>query len=76
MLAKLADELRARGVATVEGSYRPTPKNGPARDFYANHGFATLRTDPDGSVVHQTPVTNLPGLPPWFEDVPVAGSAS
>lgn len=76
MLAKLADELRTRGVETVIGRYRPTNKNGPARDFYVRHGFVALETAADGTVLHRASVAHLPSLPAWFEDAPMTGQAT
>lgn len=73
MLAKLAADLRARGVTTLRARYRPTSKNGPAADFLRRHGFEAIETEADSSVLHRADVSALPSLPPWFEDEAVAG---
>lgn len=39
-LAALAQRLATKGIARIEAVYKPTPKNGMVRDFYARHGFA------------------------------------
>ncbi|MCK5497273.1 MAG: hypothetical protein KAI80_12725, partial [Hyphomicrobiaceae bacterium] len=42
-LGALLQHLTARGIKRVEGTYIPTDKNTPARDFYENMGFAPQR---------------------------------
>lgn len=39
ILAGVIDALRGNGRREVQGSFIPTKKNAPARDFYPNHGF-------------------------------------
>lgn len=47
-LGALLQHLTARGIERVEGTYIPTDKNTPARDFYENMGFAPQRAvDPE-----------------------------
>jgi FkbH-like protein len=41
----LESRARARGSASVTGEYLPTPKNGPCRDFYLQHGFTCVREE-------------------------------
>lgn len=43
-LGALLQHLTARGIERVEGTYIPTDKNTPARNFYENMGFAPQRT--------------------------------
>ncbi len=50
MLAFLVEECRMRGVANLEGYFRPTPKNGPAADFYPRHGFECRSTGEEGAL--------------------------
>ena len=40
----------ARGHAAIDGEYRPTAKNGPCRDFYAQHGFGRAAIQDDGTL--------------------------
>jgi FkbH-like protein len=40
ILSFLEGRALARGAVEIRGEYLPTPKNGPCRDFYAQHGFA------------------------------------
>ncbi|HWR52133.1 MAG TPA: HAD-IIIC family phosphatase [Bryobacteraceae bacterium] len=42
ILSFLEERAAARGAGEIRGEYRPTPKNGPARDYYERHGY--LRT--------------------------------
>ena len=42
-LGALLQHLTARGIERVEGTYIPTDKNTPARNFYENMGFAPQR---------------------------------
>ena len=48
LLAHLARQAAEGGAARLVGSFLPTKKNAPARDFYPNHGFyaVTLSSDP------------------------------
>jgi FkbH-like protein len=39
ILATIADLARADGVTSLTGSFLPTKKNVPAREFYPSHGF-------------------------------------
>jgi FkbH-like protein len=39
LLARIIEDARAAGAHWVTGEFIPTPKNAPARDFYARHGF-------------------------------------
>lgn len=46
-LAALAKFAHDRGAARLTGWYIPTPKNQPARDFYASHGFSKVAAEED-----------------------------
>ena len=41
-LAEVADLARASGAGALIGEFRPGPRNAPARDFLARHGFIRL----------------------------------
>jgi FkbH-like protein len=49
LLSFLAGWARASGASALEGEYLPTPKNGPAADFYSRHGFTPIEQGPHGS---------------------------
>ncbi|HET9982673.1 MAG TPA: HAD-IIIC family phosphatase [Longimicrobiales bacterium] len=49
LLAEVAREARGAGARTLVGECVETPKNVPARDFYARHGFAPA--EPEGAVL-------------------------
>ena len=49
MLATLAEEARKSGAGKLVGWFRPTKKNAPAKDFFAEHGFQCVHEEPDGS---------------------------
>jgi FkbH-like protein len=42
LLAHLVDWARKENAAQIEGQFKPTPKNAPAADFYARHGFTQV----------------------------------
>jgi FkbH-like protein len=50
LLSFLCDQARKSGCRIVRGSFLPTKKNAPARDFFSNHGFAKVAADEDGSL--------------------------
>jgi predicted enzyme involved in methoxymalonyl-ACP biosynthesis len=45
ILAAIADDAEAAGATALLGSYIPTKKNAPARDFYPTHGFVERASD-------------------------------
>jgi FkbH-like protein len=47
ILAFLADGCRKRGLKFLEGWYRPTAKNAPCKECYAQHGFQPVETRGD-----------------------------
>jgi FkbH-like protein len=47
LLSYLAEEAAFRGLQRLSGSFIPSKKNAPARDFYAQHGFR-LASQGDG----------------------------
>lgn len=44
-LSYLAELAREQGATRLRGLFRPTAKNAPVRDFYAQHGFNSLGGD-------------------------------
>lgn len=48
LLAHLAADARHRGAKVLQGWFRPTRKNAPARDFYSDHSFEIDRQTDDG----------------------------
>lgn len=49
LLAFLAAWARERGLRSLEGEFIPTPKNAPAADCYAKHGFVQVGTTATGT---------------------------
>lgn len=49
-LSFLAGHARELNASSMQGWFLPTRKNAPARDFYSDHGFQTLRQDGDGTL--------------------------
>jgi FkbH-like protein len=67
ILATLAEDARAAGVQTLSGSFIPTKKNAPARDFYGSHGF-TKASEEDGRELWRLDLTaTTVEAPPWVE---------
>jgi FkbH-like protein len=65
ILSVIADDAEAAGATTLVGSYIPTKKNAPARDFYATHGFA--ETANDGRSMWELALEGRPlSCPPWI----------
>jgi FkbH-like protein len=67
MLAGLCEYVSTRGIRRLDGLFIPTAKNGPARDFYARHGF----TQVSGTEVESHWQLDLsrggPACPPWID---------
>jgi len=57
LVAHLAGEARRRGSRRLEGWFRPTKKNAPARNFYADHGFR-LQTETEEGQLWELDLTN------------------
>ena len=49
-LGALLAELERRGVRTVAGTYKPTPKNEQVRNFYPSVGFRQMSADAERTV--------------------------
>lgn len=68
LLTHVVREAADTGARTIRGTFRPTPKNAPARDFYERHGFRRVTEDPDGASTWEADVAALPtAYPAWFE---------
>jgi FkbH-like protein len=50
MLSQVIEQAKSSGLRRVRGWFLPTPKNAPAKDFYAAHGFSEQERDGNGSV--------------------------
>ena len=61
ILAIITQKLENRGVATLIGHFVPTEKNGPAKNFLAEHGFKEGR---DKSFAIKLPDLSLK-VPSW-----------
>jgi FkbH-like protein len=71
MLAYLCDRARALGVVALTGTITPTPKNEPARDLFARHGFASVGRDSDGTSHWRLELADRDvAWPAWLESSP------
>lgn len=64
ILSFLEERAAARGAREIRGEYLPTPKNGPARDYYERHGYVCASENDGASVwvksLHHHPRTECP----------------
>ncbi|MGA9495750.1 MAG: HAD-IIIC family phosphatase, partial [Terriglobales bacterium] len=69
LLARLAESAAQRGCKRLEGWFRPTKKNAPARDFYEQHGFQWQATSCEGSLWTLDLESSAPALrcPDWVK---------
>jgi FkbH-like protein len=66
ILATIADHADADGATTLVGTYVPTKKNAPARDFYSRHGFVAAGTA-NGASTWELALNERPlSCPPWI----------
>ena len=49
-LSFLAQHAKEGGAQRLQGWFRPTKKNAPAREFYPAHGFSVLETTEHGTL--------------------------
>ena len=61
LFSVLVEEAQAKGVSRLIGRYVPTAKNGLVKDLYDRLGFRRS-TEPDGSVVYDLEVADLPAI--------------
>ena len=65
ILSAIAADAEAAGATTLVGSYIPTKKNAPARDFYTTHGF--VETANDGASRWELALEDRQlSCPPWI----------
>lgn len=67
VLSYLAEDARRRGLTRMQGWFLPTKKNAPASDFYAQHGFFSEKTEPQGTLWTLDLSNNLPLCPEWIK---------
>lgn len=65
-LSFLAGHARGRGASRLQGWFRPTKKNQPARDFYPSHGFVRDRQDGDATSWSLELSQSMPSCPDWI----------
>jgi FkbH-like protein len=66
-LSNLADRAVRRGRTSLRGSFLPTKKNAPARDFYSRHGFE-LKTQSEGGSSWSLDLKERPiACPEWIK---------
>ncbi len=68
LLTEIVRRAAEAGVRRLKGPLRPTPKNEPARDFYARHGFQRVSGDAEADSLWEAEVASLPtSFPSWFD---------
>jgi FkbH-like protein len=73
LLARVAEESRARGALRLQGWFLPTKKNAPARDFYADHGFSRVDENEGGSLWSLDLSRACVNVPDWIGVVAAGG---
>lgn len=68
MLARIALDARKAGAERLSGSFIETAKNLPARDFYRNHGFICVSSNPGQTSWELDLVQNCPAWPEWLRE--------
>jgi FkbH-like protein len=66
VLCAIADDAQAVGATKLVGTYVPTKKNAPARDFYAQHGFTAVATEAGASTWELDLQGRSLSCPPWI----------
>jgi FkbH-like protein len=66
LLAKLAEDARARGAKHLQGWFLPTKKNAPAQDFYRDHGFTESTRTPEGTLFTLDLTQSTIATPDWI----------
>ena len=67
LLAHLAETAAQRGCKRLVGSFLPTRKNAPARDFYEQHGFTRHENNTEGSLWALDLKTSTLCRPEWIK---------
>jgi FkbH-like protein len=63
VLARVIEDASRAGAAELVGDYVPTPRNGPAADFYREAGFTPVGSGP----THRLPLRPAPDVAPaWI----------
>lgn len=67
LLAFVAEQARAAGIAELRGEFIESKKNAPARDLYERHGFALVQQGSDGIERWHLDLQhgNAPVIPVW-----------
>jgi FkbH-like protein len=66
LLARLVEAARTRQAIRITGLFLPTKKNGPVRDFYADHGFTCLEETAQAQHWALELAKNGVTRPPWI----------
>src|SRR3984957_8578360 len=66
LLSYLAREAASSGMRSIRGSYLPTRKNAPAKDFYPKHGFKMINEN-EGQLLFEYDLSKEIGWPDWIE---------
>jgi FkbH-like protein len=67
LLSTAAAEARASGAVRLTGSFAPTAKNEPARDFFRAHRFTMTKADEAGTRWEYDLSGPSIDVPPWIE---------
>jgi len=65
-LSFLANHAREGGASRLQGWFRPTTKNQPARDFYSGHGFVVEQQEGDATLWTLKLSQNAIPCPDWI----------
>jgi len=66
ILAAIAQDAEASGADLLVGTFIPTKKNAPARDFYERHGFSETAASDEASKWELTLAGRSVSCPPWI----------
>lgn len=66
MLATLVQYSRELGLHFLEGTFIPTAKNGPAKNFFSDHQFELIESSATGSRWRLNVERNSVVAPPWI----------
>src|SRR5581483_9658025 len=73
-VAAIAEDARRAGAERVTGSFRPTDKNAPAREFYREHGFACTADEDEGSRWELDLERSAVAWPAWIKRLQASAS--
>jgi FkbH-like protein len=66
ILAAIAEDAETAGASALVGTFVPTKKNGPARDFYERHGFSATATNDEASTWELALAGRSLSCPAWI----------